>query len=290
MVEIARRNHPELTFVVADAEEEDAFSQLEGTFDYIVLSDTVGYLDDIERVFRAIRRISAPHTRLVVSYYSHLWEPVLPWPKPLARNTATRRISSSTDITNLLYMAGFEVVRTEWRQLIPRLLGLGSHQSVIGTCLIVPSASLYSRASIRKAVHWQPSVSFGPCRNDNIESAITRMPRLAKIWKSSMSRATRAMAHSRSVNGSGTLMPVVEIRVAQQEGRGGDAVRKGFEMARKDILIILDADLTVAGGFAEILSSDIRGHGRIYQRHPFGLSDGAGRHAVLELLGEPHSP
>ena len=35
--------------------------------------------------------------------------------------------------------------------------------------------------------------------------------------------------------------------MAQQEGKGkGDAVRKGFDMANNDILMILDADLTVA--------------------------------------------
>ena len=36
------------------------------------------------------------------------------------------------------------------------------------------------------------------------------------------------------------------IRIDQQEGKGkGDAVRKGFALAKKEILMILDADLTV---------------------------------------------
>ena len=37
-----------------------------------------------------------------------------------------------------------------------------------------------------------------------------------------------------------------DIKVFQQEGRGkGDAVRKGFANASGDVLMILDADLTV---------------------------------------------
>jgi glycosyltransferase involved in cell wall biosynthesis len=37
-----------------------------------------------------------------------------------------------------------------------------------------------------------------------------------------------------------------DIKIVRQEGRGkGDAVRKGFDMAQGDILMILDADLTV---------------------------------------------
>jgi glycosyltransferase involved in cell wall biosynthesis len=38
----------------------------------------------------------------------------------------------------------------------------------------------------------------------------------------------------------------VSIKIAQQEGKGkGDAVRKGFALTSNDILMILDADLTV---------------------------------------------
>ena len=38
-----------------------------------------------------------------------------------------------------------------------------------------------------------------------------------------------------------------DISITQQEGKGkGDAVRKGFGMAKGDILMILDADLTVS--------------------------------------------
>jgi glycosyltransferase involved in cell wall biosynthesis len=38
----------------------------------------------------------------------------------------------------------------------------------------------------------------------------------------------------------------IQIKIGQQDGKGkGDAVRKGFEIAEKDILMILDADVTV---------------------------------------------
>ena len=166
MVEIARRNHPELTFVVADAEEDDVFSRLEGTFDYIVLSDTVGYLDDIERVFRAIRQISAPHTRLVVSYYSHLWEPVLALAEAVGQR-CRNPTWSSTDITNLLYIAGFEVVRTEWRQLIPkRLLGLGSLVNrYIGTLPLIRRLSLRHYVVAAHSVD-SPTISL-PCQSSS---------------------------------------------------------------------------------------------------------------------------
>lgn len=258
MIEIAKRNHRDLDFVVADAEDEAYISGLEGPFDYIVLSDTIGYLDDIEFVFRALRKVASPHTRLVVSYYSHLWEPVLALAEKLGRKMPQPGVNflSSSDITNLLYLAGFEVVRTEWRQLIPkRLLGIGTLiNRFIGTLPVIRRLCLRHYIVARpfdRGKNWSPSVSIlVPCRNEkgNIEAAITRMPRFAEDME---------ILYVEGHSSDGTYEECERvrdayagewnIRVAQQDGKGkGDAVRKGFDMASKDILMILDADLTVA--------------------------------------------
>ena len=190
MVETAQRKHPDLTFLVGDAEDDEFISGLEGPFDYIVLSDTIGYLGDIERVFRSLRQVSAPHTRLVVAYYSHLWEPVLGLAERLGQKMPQPDVNflSSSDITNLLYLAGFEVVRTEWRQLIPKsLLGIGTAiNRFIGTLPLIRRLCLRHYIVARpfeRRSDWKPSVSvLVPCRNEkaNIESAVTRMPRFAE--------------------------------------------------------------------------------------------------------------
>ena len=258
MVETARRRHPDFTFLVGDCEDDDFVSSLEGTFDYIVLSDTIGYLDDIERVFRSLRKISGPHTRLVVAYYSHLWEPVLGLAERLEQKMPQPDVNflSSSDITNLLYLSGFEVVRTEWRQLIPKqLFGIGTAiNRFIGTLPLIRCLCLRHYIVARpfeRRVDWKPSVSIlVPCRNEkgNIESAITRMPRFAEDME---------ILYVEGHSSDGTFEECERVRdayageweisVARQGGKGkGDAVRKGFGMASKDILMILDADLTVA--------------------------------------------
>ena len=258
MIEVAKRNHRDLEFVVGDVEDASFISELEGPFDYIVLSDTIGYLDDIEFVFRALREISSPHTRLMVSYYSHLWEPALALAEGLGRKMPQPGVNflSSSDITNLLYLAGFEVVRTEWRQLIPkRLLGIGTLLNrYLGTLPLIRRLCLRHYIVARPFARrhdWTPSVSvLIPCRNEkgNIEAAITRMPRFAEDME---------ILYVEGHSSDGTFEECERvrdayagewnIRVAQQDGKGkGDAVRKGFDMASKDILMILDADLTVA--------------------------------------------
>ena len=257
MIDAAARNHSEFTFIVGDAEDASFLTNLDGPFDYIVLSDTIGYLDDIEHVFRALRKICAPHTRLVVSYYSHLWEPVLALAEKVDKKMPQPDVNflSSSDITNLLYLAGFEVVRTEWRQLVPkRLLGIGTLiNRFLGTLPVIRRLCLRHYIVARpfeRNRDWAPSVSILiPCRNEkgNIESAIKRMPRFAEAME---------ILYVEGHSSDGTFEECERVRdayagewniqVAQQDGKGkGDAVRKGFDMASKDILMILDADLTV---------------------------------------------
>jgi SAM-dependent methyltransferase len=258
MLETARRNYPALTFHMSDVEDPAFLGNIEGPFDYIVLSDTVGYLDDIEKLFRALNEIAQPHTRLVVAYYSHLWEPLLGLAERIDQRMPQPDVNflSSSDITNLLYLAGFEVVRTEWRQLIPkRLLGIGGMiNRFVGTLPILRRLCLRHYVVARpfkKRTDWHPSVSvLIPCRNEkgNIEAAITRMPRFAEDIE---------ILYVEGHSSDGTFEECERvrdaykgewnIRVARQDGKGkGDAVRKGFDMASKDILMILDADLTVA--------------------------------------------
>ncbi|PPR61451.1 MAG: Ubiquinone biosynthesis O-methyltransferase [Alphaproteobacteria bacterium MarineAlpha4_Bin2] len=258
MVENARRRYPEFNFTLGDIEDPECIAALERPFDYIVLSDTIGYLDDIERTLRALRTLCAPHTRLVIAYYSHLWEPVLAVAERIGQKMPQPEVNflSSTDITNLLYLSGFEVVRAEWRQLLPkRLLGLGTLiNRFIGTLPIIRRLCLRHYIVARpfeRRSDWKPSVSILiPCRNEkgNIEAAIQRMPRFAEDME---------ILYVEGHSSDGTLEECERvrdayagdwnIRVAQQDGKGkGDAVRKGFDMATNNILMILDADLTVA--------------------------------------------
>ena len=50
---------------------------IEGPFDYIVIADTIGTFEDIDGTLRLVHQLCEPSTRIIISYYSHLWEPVL---------------------------------------------------------------------------------------------------------------------------------------------------------------------------------------------------------------------
>ena len=77
MISAAKKNYPNLEFVQGDLEDEALISSLQGSFDFIILSDTIGYLDDCENAFAGLHSLCTPDTRLIISYYSWRWQPIL---------------------------------------------------------------------------------------------------------------------------------------------------------------------------------------------------------------------
>ncbi|MBF0355150.1 MAG: glycosyltransferase [Alphaproteobacteria bacterium] len=256
-IDVAKKKYPGLSFVVGDIESQAAIDQLSGPFDVIILSDTIGYLEDCEETLARLRPLCTPETRLVVSYYSHVWEPLLKLASRLGMRMQMGELNwlSTSDIVNLLELADFDVVRREWRQLIPKaMLGVGAlvnrfFAPLPGIRRLCLRNYVVARA-LEDARKSEPSVSVViPCRNErgNIESAVKRMPLLGGGVE-----IIFVEGHSQD----GTWEEILRVQAAyskvnivclRQDGVGkGDAVRKGFDQATGDILMILDADLTVA--------------------------------------------
>ena len=64
----AKSLYPHLNFVLGDVEDQATLAAIEGPFDYIVLADTIGLLEDIDGTLRLIHRFCAPSTRLIIAY------------------------------------------------------------------------------------------------------------------------------------------------------------------------------------------------------------------------------
>ncbi|KAA0577841.1 glycosyltransferase [Azospirillum sp. B21] len=260
-IEAAKARHPELELIAADAENPATIDAVEGPFSHILLSGTIGFLDDIEETLRLLRRVADPKTRIIVSYHSRIWEPILWAAEKLGMRMPQGQQNwlSTSDIVNLLDLAGWEPVRREWRQLIPkRLFGLGT----LVNRYVAPLPGI-RRLCVRNYVVARPQPTVEevtvdgkpasvtvliPCRNErgNIENAIRRLPRFAPdveviyVEGNSQDNTYEECLRVRDA------YPDWDIKVMKQPGKGkGDAVRAGFAVARGDILIILDADLTV---------------------------------------------
>ena len=253
LVELARKKHPELDFRVGDAEA----VELDEKFDYVVMSDVVGHLDDVWAALRGLRRVMHPGSRLFLTYYNFLWEPVIQLAERLGLKMPVPEQNwlGQKDLANLLRLCDLEAVHTGTAMLCPvdipgvaplfnRLLARAPgirHLSLIQFFLARPTWP--AQAPPREL---SCSVVV-PCRNEkgNIADIFARTPDLG------------AGTELIFVDGNSTDGTVEEIErhlgrrpqtvlLHQGDGKGkGDAVRKGFAAAKGDVLFILDADLTV---------------------------------------------
>ncbi len=252
MVETARQKHPQLEFQVGDAEN----LTLNEKFDYVVASDLIGFLHDVQQAFTNLQQACRPDTRLVISYYNFVWEPVLRLGERLglkARQPLQNWLGTA-DIENLLDLAGYEVIRTQMRLLLPKYVPLLSAfcnrflVNLPGFRNLALVTMVIARPKPKPAAPATVSVII-PARNERgtVEAAVSRTPTMGAhteiIFVEGNSTDDTAAEIQRVI----AQYPDRDIRwLPQGNGRGkGDAVRKGFAAAKGDILMILDADLTV---------------------------------------------
>ncbi len=258
MVAEARKLHPDLDFLEGDLEDPALIDTLaaRGPFDAIILSDTLGYLDDCQTALERLQALSGPETRIVIAHYSHLWEP----PLKLATATRSRMPSgqinwlSSAEILNLLSLGGFEPIKREWRMAVPyRLFGLGSLINRFLAPLPVIRRLCLRHYVVARSADKQEARAMScsvvvPCRNEkgNIEAAVQRLPQFAPDQEIVFVEGHSSDGTWDEVLRVRDAYPDLKITCLQQPGKGkGDAVRAAFDAASGDVLIILDADLTV---------------------------------------------
>lgn len=253
MVAQAQKNHPGLEFRVGCAEN----LEFDETFDYILVSDLVGLLPDVQRVFKELRKVVSPDTRVVVTYYNYLWEPALKvaeWLR-LRMTSPIQNWLPLSDIENLLYLAGFEVVKKGYRFLIPKRLPLisGLANTYLAKMPILRRLCL-AEVLIARQIPIEPRsvpscTVVIPCRNEkgNIEAAFQRVPKLGsgtEIIFIDGNSEDDTVAEIRRCTGEYPNQSVTLLLQGDGVGKG-DAVRKAFAKAKNDVLMILDADLTV---------------------------------------------
>ncbi len=252
----ARKRHPDLDFVLQDVHQ----LNLSGQFDYIILSDLVNDLWDVQRVFESISQVCGPHTRIVINTYSRLWELPLALVRKLdlANPVIAENWLTPEDLENMLYLSGFEMVRKSQEILFPMrvpgidalcnryLVKLSPIRLFALTNFLIARPCAQTAAIPRRA----PIVSVVvPARNEagNIENIFRRVPEMGSGTELIFVEGHSTDETYAEIQRVAAKYPNRRIKILQQTGRGkGDAVRAGFAAAEGDVLMILDADLTVA--------------------------------------------
>ena len=252
MASEATKRHPSLEFLVGDAET----LELSETFDVIILADVIGHLLDIEAALTRLHQVCTAETRIIVSYYNSLWEPVLRLGEKMGMKMPQLEQNwlSPADIANLLHLADFEVVKTERRLVLPIQIPLLSAlcNKFLANLPLVNRLCLchyvVARPRLRETAGVFSTTIVVPCRNErgNIEAAVQRIPPFGRHQEVIFVDGHSTDGTIEEIQRVMATYPDKDIRLLAQDGTGkGDAVRKGFAQATGDILMILDADLTM---------------------------------------------
>lgn len=276
MIALARKKFPSLNFICGDAEN----LQVTEKFDYVIMSDLVGDLTDVWTAFRELHKVTDDRSRVVITYYNYLWEPVLRLAEKMGLKMPQdyQNWLSLDDIEQVLCLNGYEVIKKGSHTLlpvrIPLISNLVNNCAVLlpflkNLCLIQYIVAKEVRAFPQNQAPALKVSVIIPCRNEmgNIESAVERVPMMGagtelifvdgessdgtveKIEE--MIRKHKDMKDIRLIH---QTAPVSAVNLGDVSltppnkmlklGKG-DAVRKGFDAATGDILMILDSDLTV---------------------------------------------
>jgi 2-polyprenyl-3-methyl-5-hydroxy-6-metoxy-1,4-benzoquinol methylase len=254
MIEQARKKHPELRFLNLDVHD----LALNESFDIIILSDLLNDLWDVQMLFERLGKVSTAGTLIFINEYSHVWE--LPLQLAQHLGLATRKLPQNwftpKDIASLLKLSGFSVFRSWTEILFPFPLPVISPFCNRFLVKIWPFSQfgltnfiIARKSSTLSAAAKQPKVSvIIPARNEqgNIFKIIERTPEMGAATELIFVEGHSSDDTYETIEKALAAFPARNILLLQQKGDGkGDAVRLGFERASGDILMILDADMTV---------------------------------------------
>ncbi len=253
MIGIARKKFPHLQFETGDFEN----LELEEKFNYIVVVETIGHVSDIQSALKELHKICKPETRVIIVYYNYLWEPVLKFAEIVGLKTKQplQHWLPIDDIANLLDLNNFEIIKKGYRFLLPVYIPLVS--TILNRFLanmpffwkLSLNEILVARPrSERKSQEEVTCSVIVPCRNErgNIEQAVLQTPDMGKKMEIIFVEGHSQDGTLKECERIKRKYPQKDITVLVQDGKGKyDAVKKGFAHAKNNVLMILDADLTV---------------------------------------------
>lgn len=252
MIRSAKGRYPSIKFLKGNAQ---SLPESNETFDFIILSDLINDIWDVQGVLTQLSAFSNPKTRIILNFYSRFWEVPLKIAQKLgvAKPFEYQNWLTNEDLQNLLSLSGFEKIRS-WTEIIfpfniPLITPfLNRFLARIWPFYHFAMTNFMVARPIPAEMNLNPSVSVViAARNEagNIKQIFERVPEMG-----SSTEIVFVEGHSTD-NTFETIQENIEqynrkAIAFQQTGKGkGDAIRLGFEKASGDILMILDADLTV---------------------------------------------
>ena len=253
LANFAKEKYPQYRFMRADFE---ALPMSE-VFDYVLLVNLIDDIVDVEKHFTELHKVSNERTRIIIVNHNFLWYPLIKAGEKLGLKMKQPALNwvSLSDISNILHLAGFEIIKQEHEVIFPKYIPVISRflnrfiaKIPLINRLCFLQVLVAKKISSPKDPHAYSVSVIIPCKNEreNIEGAVMRVPKMGKGTE-------LIFIDDKSDDGTGDEVrkcikryPNKNIKLFLGPGVSkAKAVWEGFSHASGDILMILDADLTV---------------------------------------------
>lgn len=252
LIAYARKRNRKIKFTTVDN-----LKALGGTrYDYVLLSHTSSDIDDLQLLIKALKKHSHNQTRFVVMFFNFMWKPILDLGEILGLKTPSEKEPNwltEDDVDNFFYLESFQKIKSGRNFLFPYKI------PVLSTVFnrYISKLPLINSLCLNAYLMYKPiapkkdySVSIViPARNEegNMKGIFKKIPKFGKkieiifVEGHSKDNTYRVIANEiKKYKGP------IKASLFKQNGIGkGNAVRFGFSKAKNELLMILDADLTV---------------------------------------------
>lgn len=251
-LKLAKENYPETEFILDDVH---TFT-LDKKFDYIILSDLINDIYDVQITLQNIEKNCHSNTKLIINFYSRLWSFPLKLAEllKLKKKNLDQNWLTVHDVKNLLNLSGFEFISNKREVLFPAKIPLLYSFFNKFVSRFFPFNHLcltnFVTARLIPVDSKQFSVSvLVPARNEegNIKNILNGIEKLGSETEIIFVEGNSTDNTFKTIQSEIKNYTKFPVSLYKQPGKGkGDAVREGFKYAKGDILMILDADLTVS--------------------------------------------
>jgi SAM-dependent methyltransferase len=222
-------------------------------FDAALLINTLEYTYDVGLVLDRARAALRDNGKLLISTANPIWSPVFRTASKLGLRIpdCERMFLTNEDVANLLHLHGFEPVYKRMDLILPkggRLLADAVNWGASRTPYLRMLSSMQlimARKVPEKRREYSVSIVV-PCHNevDGVDRCVREITKLGTstevifVDDGSTDGTAKAIDPSHS---PGCTVKVISYSPNEGKGR---AVKRGFDAATGDILVIMDADLT----------------------------------------------
>jgi SAM-dependent methyltransferase len=254
MVRIAAQRYPHLHFLQADGQTFDSAEK----FDVVIMSDLVNDLWDVQACLNRLRAVLHQGSVITANFFNRVWELPVNATRDLgfAQPLLDQNWLTVDDFANLMRLADLEITR-RWEEVLLPLEG-PTVEGVFNRYLVhlwpfthlAMTHFVVGRPIEHRGTRPAPTVSVVvPARNEsgNIADIFDRTPEMGAGTELIFVEGHSSDDTYATIEHEIARRPERNCQLLRQTGKGkGDAVRLGFEHARGEVLMILDADLTVA--------------------------------------------